>query len=141
MTLGQGILFKVNNRNTIAIGKIYSRLTIRAPERRHWRRVGSLSINLNKYDTLFWYSRWDQVPAYSCFQYVIHKTAKNPFSYVFHVENLVFTSRYFRIPTEISIKHHLDISLYHVKVKRFRKRVNNNESNSRDDWLFLNRDF
>ena len=34
-------LFKVNNENTRAVCKICSKLTIKTPERRHWRRSGA----------------------------------------------------------------------------------------------------
>ena len=33
-------MFKVNNRNTRTRSEICSKLTIKIPERRHWRRSG-----------------------------------------------------------------------------------------------------
>ena len=38
-------LFKVNNRNTRTRSKICSKLTIKIPERRHWRRSGTFIVN------------------------------------------------------------------------------------------------
>ena len=38
-------MFKVNNRNTRAKCKIFSKLTIKTPERRHWRRSGVFTVN------------------------------------------------------------------------------------------------
>ena len=38
-------LFKVNNRNTRARCEICSKLTIKIPERRHWRRSGIFIAN------------------------------------------------------------------------------------------------
>ena len=38
-------LFKVNNRNTRKRCKICSKLTIKTPERRHWRRTGVFIVN------------------------------------------------------------------------------------------------
>ena len=37
--------FKVNNRNTRTMYKICSKLTIKTPERRHWRRSGVFIVN------------------------------------------------------------------------------------------------
>ena len=36
---------KVNNRNTGTSCEIYSKLTMKAPERRHWRRSGVFIVN------------------------------------------------------------------------------------------------
>ena len=38
-------LFKVNNRNTTTRSEICSKLTTKAPERRHWRGSGAFIIN------------------------------------------------------------------------------------------------
>ena len=38
-------LFKVNNRNTRTRCEICSKLTIKTPERRHWRRSGVFIVN------------------------------------------------------------------------------------------------
>ena len=38
-------MFKVNNRNTRAKYEICSKLTIKTPERRHWRRSGVFIVN------------------------------------------------------------------------------------------------
>ena len=38
-------ILKVNNRNTRARCEIYSKLTIKTPERRHWRRSGVFIVN------------------------------------------------------------------------------------------------
>ena len=38
-------LLKVNNRNTRASCEICSQLTIKTPERRHWRRSGVFTAN------------------------------------------------------------------------------------------------
>ena len=39
------ILFKVNNRNTIKRGEIYSKLTIKPSEWHYWRRFGAFIVN------------------------------------------------------------------------------------------------
>ena len=44
---------KVNNRNTRARCEICLKLTLKTPERRHWHRSVSLSLNLNIFHTLF----------------------------------------------------------------------------------------
>ena len=38
-------MFQVNNRNTRIKCKIYSKLTIKTPERRQWRRSGVFIVN------------------------------------------------------------------------------------------------
>ena len=38
-------LLKFNNRNTRTKCEIYSNLTIKTPERRHWRRSGVFFVN------------------------------------------------------------------------------------------------
>ena len=38
-------LFKVNTRNTRTRCEICSKLTIKVPERRHWRRSGTFIVN------------------------------------------------------------------------------------------------
>ena len=38
-------MFKDDNRNTRTKGKICSKLTIKTPERRHWRRSGVFIVN------------------------------------------------------------------------------------------------
>ena len=38
-------MFKVNNKNTRARSEICSKLTIKTPERRHWRRSGVFIVN------------------------------------------------------------------------------------------------
>ena len=38
-------MFKVNNRNTRTRCEICSKLTIKTPEGRHWRRSGVFSVN------------------------------------------------------------------------------------------------
>ena len=39
-------LLKVNNRNTRLMCEICSKLNIKTPERRHWRRSGVFIVNL-----------------------------------------------------------------------------------------------
>ena len=39
-------MFKVNNRNTRTRCKICSKLTIKTPERRHWRRSAVFIVNV-----------------------------------------------------------------------------------------------
>ena len=46
-------MFKVNNRNTRKRCEIGSKLTIKAPERGHWRRSGVLLLTSNIFHTLF----------------------------------------------------------------------------------------
>ena len=38
-------LFKVSNRNTSTRSELYSKLTIKTPERGHWRRPGVFIVN------------------------------------------------------------------------------------------------
>ena len=38
-------MFKVNNRNTRTMFEICSKLTIKTPERRYWRRSGVFIVN------------------------------------------------------------------------------------------------
>ena len=38
-------MFKVNNKNTRTRCEICSKLTIKTPERRHWRRSGIFIVN------------------------------------------------------------------------------------------------
>ena len=50
-------LFKVNNRNTRTRCEICSKLTIKTPERRHWRRSGVFIVNFEHISHLvlvFW---------------------------------------------------------------------------------------
>ena len=47
-------LFKVNNGNTRTMCEICSTLTIKTPQRRHWRRSGVFTVNLNRFHTLSW---------------------------------------------------------------------------------------
>ena len=44
-------MFKVNNRNTRTSCKICSKLTIKKPERRHWRRSGIFIVNFEHIPT------------------------------------------------------------------------------------------
>ena len=46
-------MFKVNNRNTKTRCEICSKLTIKTPERRQWRRSGVFVVTLNIFHTLF----------------------------------------------------------------------------------------
>ena len=46
-------LFKVNNRNTRKRCKIFSKLTIKTPERRRWRRSGVFTVNFENISHLF----------------------------------------------------------------------------------------
>ena len=41
-------LLKVNNRNTRTRREICSKLTIKTPERRHWRRSGVFIVNFEQ---------------------------------------------------------------------------------------------
>ena len=41
-------LFKVNNENIRAINEICSKLTIKSPERRQWRRFRALIVNFER---------------------------------------------------------------------------------------------
>ena len=53
--LAAGIyLFKVNNGNTGTMCEIYSKLTIKTSEWRHWRRSAVYLLTLNRFHTLFW---------------------------------------------------------------------------------------
>ena len=45
-------MFKVNNRNTRARCEVCSKLTIKIPERRHWRRSGVFIVNLEQFHAL-----------------------------------------------------------------------------------------
>ena len=47
-------LFKVNNENTRAVCKICPKLTIKTPERSHWRRSGAFFLTLYEFYILFW---------------------------------------------------------------------------------------
>ena len=38
-------MFKINNKNTRTRREIYSKLTIKTSERRHWRRSGVFNVN------------------------------------------------------------------------------------------------
>ena len=44
-SLGGNYMFKVNNRNISARCEICSKLTIKTPERCHWRRSGVFFVN------------------------------------------------------------------------------------------------
>ena len=46
-------MFKVNNRNTRRRFEICSKLTIKTPERRHWRRSGAFIVNFEHISHLF----------------------------------------------------------------------------------------
>ena len=46
-------LFKVNNRNTRKRWEISSKLTIKTPERHHWRRSGFFIVNFEHISHLF----------------------------------------------------------------------------------------
>ena len=46
-------MFKVNNRNTRKRCKICSKLTIKTPERHHWRRSGVFIVNFQHISDLF----------------------------------------------------------------------------------------
>ena len=41
-------LLKVNNRNTSTRCEIFSKLTIKTPKRRHWRRFGVFFVNFEQ---------------------------------------------------------------------------------------------
>ena len=45
-------MFKVNNRNTRTGCEICSKLTIKTPERRHWRRSGVFIVNFEHISNL-----------------------------------------------------------------------------------------
>ena len=47
-------LFKVNNRNTTKKFKTCVELTIKTPERRHWRRSSVLLVTLKMFHTFFY---------------------------------------------------------------------------------------
>ena len=51
-------LFKVNNKTTRGRYEIYSKLTIKTPERRHWRRSGVFVVNLEHILHLFLVFFW-----------------------------------------------------------------------------------
>ena len=44
-------MLKVNNRNTRARCEICSKLTIKTPKRRHWRRSGVFIVNFEHVNT------------------------------------------------------------------------------------------
>ena len=46
-------LFKVNNRNTRKRCEVCSKLTVKTPERRHWRRSGVFIVNFNHISHFF----------------------------------------------------------------------------------------
>ena len=46
-------LLKVNNRNTKTMCKICSKLTIKMPERRQWRRSGIFIVNFEHFTPCF----------------------------------------------------------------------------------------
>ena len=46
-------MFKANNRNTKTRCEICSKLTIKIPKRRHWRRSGAFIVNFEHTHTLF----------------------------------------------------------------------------------------
>ena len=46
-------LFKINNRNTIKWCEIYSKLKIKTPERRQWRRPGVFIVNYEHISHIF----------------------------------------------------------------------------------------
>ena len=46
-------LFKINNRNIKKRCEIRSKLTIKTPERRHWRHSGALVVNFKHISHLF----------------------------------------------------------------------------------------
>ena len=48
-----GYLFKVNNRNSIKRCEICSKLTIKTPKRRHWRRFGVFILNVEHHSHPF----------------------------------------------------------------------------------------
>ena len=45
---GGNRMFRVNNRNTRTTFEIFSKLTIKTPERHHWRRSGFFIVNLEQ---------------------------------------------------------------------------------------------
>ena len=47
-------LLNVNNSNIKIMCEICSKLTMKTPERRQWRRSGVFIVNLNKFHVLFW---------------------------------------------------------------------------------------
>ena len=51
--IGFGLL-KVSNKNTKKKSEIFSRLTLKTRDRRHWRRSGILLLALKRFHTLFW---------------------------------------------------------------------------------------
>ena len=60
-------LFKFNNENTRIICEIYSQLTIKTPDRRHWRRSDVFIVkfeNISQLDLVFpWLTLNKQMPA------------------------------------------------------------------------------
>ena len=46
-------LLHVDNRNTLKGSEICSKLTIKTPKRRHWRRSGVFIVNFSIVHTLF----------------------------------------------------------------------------------------
>ena len=60
-------MFKVNNKNTRTRCKICSKLTIKTPERRHWRRSGVFIVNFEHISDLalvfLWFTLSRQMPA------------------------------------------------------------------------------
>ena len=48
-------LLKVNNRNNRTRCEIYSKLTIKTPERHYWRRSGVFNVNFEHISHFFWY--------------------------------------------------------------------------------------
>ena len=47
-------MLKVSNRNTRTRCEICSKITIKTPERRHWRRSGVFNVNFEHISHVFW---------------------------------------------------------------------------------------
>ena len=47
-TLVSNYMFQVNNRNTRTMYEICSKLTMKTPERRHWRHLGVFVVNIEE---------------------------------------------------------------------------------------------
>ena len=56
-------MFKVNDRNTRTRCEICSKLTIKTPERRHWRHSGVFIVNFEHISHLVSIAEFEQVNA------------------------------------------------------------------------------
>ena len=63
-------LFKVNNRNTRKMCEICSKLTIKTPERRQWRRSGAFIVDLNTFVNFSFFKNHFWIKTFPLFQQI-----------------------------------------------------------------------